>query len=845
MKKIEIMAPVSNRVMLEAAIHNGADSVYIGMPGFNARGRADELEMGDLEELIATAHLYDVKVYIAFNVLVFDDELDDALGLFLRVNRLGPDAWIVQDAGLASLMKSIAPDVILHASTQMTIVNQNDISFYNDLNLKRFTLARELSISEIEGIKKNTNAELEVFIHGSLCIAYSGQCFTSSGFGGRSANRGECAQSCRHEYDLYSDGKKIHTEGNYLVSPRDLIGEAHAADLARMGIAALKIEGRLKSPEYVAAAVERYRGLVDAALSKNNRHEVSTIPPTRLTFNRDAGSGWLDGVSHRDLVDARINSHTGLYLGKVHDTKPGRHIVVKLDRQTPVEIHKGDGIAVNDNHETRGSRVYEVKTYRQNNTLMTELSLANDFPYYKMKPGFAVYLTSSHIVQRQLEKSFTDRQRRKHIPVDIILTGKIGQTLELVFRDFSPETGEVLHEVRVTGDSPVEKSQKHPAGLELVKNELTALSASAYQVKNLQLNIDPDGFYPNRAIKDLRQRATKQLDHERTLVRNPTPLDASIHEKDNDDRLVKQALQKTSDSIEMIRQKQAKAVNASPGEKTQERPRLHVLARNPSQVDAILELLDTITNTPIHTIYLDFVYGFEFAGAVKKIKAAGIRAAIATARIYKPGELKQLQAMIAHNPDTLLVRNAGALDHLLKTPEADSIELVGDFSLNVTNRAGAAYFLAKGLHRITASHDLVDDQGRRQDVSRALGFLAESPAELVEVNVSYHLPSFYMEYCLFTKYLGNGKDAPGCGFPCKEHTLQLKDRKGELHPVIADRNCRNTMFNGTRKNLQGRLDENLGEFLNRGVRNFRVELGPDNSQLADDLGTIAQLLKKF
>jgi putative protease len=845
-KKVEIMAPVGNRAMLEAAIHNGADSVYVGMPGFNARGRADELSISELGEFINVAHVYGVKFYIAFNVLIFDDELRDALDLFLKINRIVPDAWIVQDPGLALLMKALAPDVNLHASTQMTIVNDQDILFYLDIGIKRFTLARELSIKEIALIASRTKVELEAFIHGSLCIAYSGQCFTSSGFGGRSANRGECAQSCRHDYDLFADGRKVPTGGNYLVSPRDLVGADQALQLAEIGVSALKIEGRLKSPEYVAAAVRLYRSLVD---ENKTRDHPGLFSSAQLTFNRDAKAGWLNGVNHNELVDSRVNSHTGMYLGSVQSVMPGRLIVVELETGVTTNkiineiVNKGDGIAVNADHETCGSHVYEVNIYVKNKSTLAELSLANDFSYSKMKQGMPVYLTSSPMIQRELTKSFTDKSRLKHVPVEITFTGKIGEKICLTLHDFSNGNDqEILHEVKVYSGSPLEKSQKQSTNVELIKNELAALSASPYNAKNIHLDIDLDGFFPNKVIKELRQRATAELTLARTrLQKSVFGSDADQDVDQRDEEAIVTAIKKYSNIFIKSIPDLIENIGENTAENKNEKCKLHALVRNPAQLEAVLNLESSMINT----VYLDFVYGHEFTDAVKKIQDRGLRAGIATARIYKPGqnEMRQIHQMVLLNSDAILVRSATALQYLSILGENNTAQLVGDFSLNITNRASSQYFLNKGLHRITASYDLVSDQGREQNIERVLGFLAFSSANLVEVNMSYYLPSFYMEYCLFSKHLGNGLNSPDCGFPCKDHTLFLKDRKSETHPVIADRNCRNTMFNGRQKNLLGYMDKHVSNLLNRGVKNFRVELSPDNRQLQNDLDMIYRIYK--
>ena len=217
----ELLLPVGNIHMAMAAIHNGADAVYVGMPGFNARGRSHDHSLDELAEIIRVCHLHDVKVHVAFNIIIFQNELKQAVNALISLIKLHPDALIVQDLGLVRIIKQIAPDQIVHASTQMTITNHEAIELLEDLDIKRFVLGRENNINEIETIKSKTNKELEVFVHGALCVAYSGQCFTSEVLGGRSANRGQCAQSCRFDYEIFVDGKKKDlVDQKYVVSPK-------------------------------------------------------------------------------------------------------------------------------------------------------------------------------------------------------------------------------------------------------------------------------------------------------------------------------------------------------------------------------------------------------------------------------------------------------------------------------------------------------------------------------------------------------------------------------------------------------------------------------------------------
>ena len=237
----ELLLPVGNVEMALAAIHNGADAIYVGFPGYNARGRAIDFEVEELRNIIQTCHLHGVKAHLALNILIFPDELEKLVPVLERILPLKPDALIVQDLGLASLIRQMAPHQVIHGSTQMTVTNHEAITLLDDLDIKRFVLGRENSLREIELIKAQTNKDLEVFVHGALCVSYSGQCFTSESIGGRSANRGQCAQSCRFGYEMWVDGeKKSLVQKQYLVSPQDLCGVAEIPALMDLGSPPLK-----------------------------------------------------------------------------------------------------------------------------------------------------------------------------------------------------------------------------------------------------------------------------------------------------------------------------------------------------------------------------------------------------------------------------------------------------------------------------------------------------------------------------------------------------------------------------------------------------------------------------
>ena len=400
MNNPELLLPVGTRDMLESAINNGADAVYYGVPHWNARGRTEDFSFEDVEEMIRYARLRGVKTYLAMNILIFEREIQELPEFLERLIALKPDAFIIQDIGLARLIKAISPEQEIHASTQMTLASSEAVNLVKDIGFSRAVLARELSSKQIAQIKSLTDLELEVFIHGALCVSYSGQCLTSENFGGRSANRGQCAQSCRLPYHIFVDGKEWKDpKARYLFSTRDLCALPKLEELREIGVESLKIEGRLKSPEYVAAVSHAYRKALDKLseygyknVAENNGNcadangnsaadlglNAQDLEPLEVLFSRGLNTGWLDGVNHQELVDGSFSNHHGEFIGTVVQVERGGVIVELEDKPVPCTLLPGDGILFEEYRaepEPRqtGSRLYKAtfarNTYNENTAM--------------------------------------------------------------------------------------------------------------------------------------------------------------------------------------------------------------------------------------------------------------------------------------------------------------------------------------------------------------------------------------------------------------------------------------------------------------------------------------------
>ena len=761
MKKSEILAPVGNMQMCLAAIHGGADAIYVGMPGFNARGRTHDHSVNELKEIIDMCHLYGVKVHVAFNILIFEEEISDAIERLNEVVALGPDALIIQDIGLANIVRQLYPEQVIHGSTQMTVTNHDHITFLEDLDIKRFVLGRENSIPEIKEIRSNTQRELEVFTHGALCVAYSGQCFTSESIGGRSANRGQCAQSCRFSYQMFVDGEKqdLTKHGrkmSYLVSPQDLCGIEEVNELQDMGIDSFKIEGRLKGPAYVSTAASAFKAKLEG--KKVGQKELDNMA---LTYSRGLFSGWLHGVDHQQLVKGHYGAHRGIELGKVKKVSPPF-----LEIDTDRELENGMGVAICDDNKGLevGSSIFGVKRKGKR----VSLSLAHDFKWKQVRPGMDIYLNSDPKVAKESESLISDINKQKRIPIQVTLIANVGEKLTYKINDG-------FNQVIIESEDLVEEARK-PADLEKVEKDACALSRTIYAVSNFELiTNEKSPFIHSKSLKKLRQEAVEELNNKRVFVKAP----------------------------------QTQSFNLSKKEVSENDITLNFLLRDIDQVKEAFEVLKSCEYERL-LITLDFEFGKDYKPSLELLKQLPkCQVGIATNRILKPKEYHHLNVLTRLEPDFILCRNLGSYQYLRSKCD---IPLKGDFSLNVANSQTANYLLDKGFETLTSSYDL--------NAKQLENLLASTDAGRIEVNIHQYMPSFHMEHCVYAAFLSEGSSFKDCGKPCEKHHVELKDQFGNMHFIKADQECRNTMFNAIAQSSTDLIDELIA----KGVSQFRVEL---------------------
>ncbi|MBN8537079.1 MAG: U32 family peptidase [Deltaproteobacteria bacterium] len=775
----ELLLPVGQKEMALAAIHNGADAIYVGFPGFNARGRSYDFELEELKDIIETAHLFGVKVNLALNIVIFEEELEKVIEAVCQVLPLKPDAFIIQDLGLAQILRSLSPHQPLHASTQMTITNDLAIQLLEDLNFKRFVLGRENSLSEIKSIKERTHKELEVFVHGALCVSYSGQCFTSESLGGRSANRGQCAQSCRFSYELIVDGeKKTNLEKEFLVSPQDLCGIQEIPELMKIGVTSFKVEGRLKTPEYVASCAREFRKAMDQYLNGRslNSEEIQIAKNNMaVQYSRGFFSGWLHGVQHQKLVDGTYSSHRGNLIGKVLQFEYDSQLkapVLLVELEKDIHLTSGDGLLwildVSSEKKEWGSFIFSVKKEKDN---LYRIGISKDFtPGNGVEREFKnakLYLNHQKEQKKDLLKSFQDKNFFKRIPIDISITLSLHKPLLAQISDgrFS------LTKETLSNGVPAEK---HPLTDEAIQNEFSSLGGSVFKLRKLNIHrtTNEDIFLNAKELKNLRQSLIQELSEKRKTHRIDFHSEKDFHFKSFS---CKDLNPNFIDSTKLENISDLRQIN------------FNVLLRNRQQVEDFILALDEnkFQASDFNFILLDFEFGRDYRPSMESLRNKKIKVGIATTRILKPQEYTNLKTIASLNPDVILIRNLGALYYFQHSQPFQG-ELIGDFSLNVTNHFTVAYLLSKGLSRLCLSYDL--NQLQVENI------LKKSPAEKLEITVHQYMPSFHMEHCVFAAFLSNGSSYKDCGKPCEKHLVQLKDQFNHLHWIKPDHECRNTMF---------------------------------------------------
>lgn len=785
--KPELMSPAGYWPQLRTAIEAGADAVYFGLTHFTARAKVG-FTLAELPEVMQTLHARGVKGFVTFNTLIFDHELQAAEDALVGIAEAGADAIIVQDIGMAQLARRIAPGLEVHGSTQMSVTSAQGAELAKQFGCARVVLGRELSLTDMARIAQETDMALEVFVHGALCVSYSGQCFSSEAWGGRSANRGQCAQACRLSYDLIVDGQPRHLGPyRYLLSPGDLYALHQVPELVRLGVACLKIEGRYKDSDYVALTTQAYRQAIDNACAGL----ASGVTPEEelaleQVYSRGLGPYFLTGTQHQQVVRGRAPRHRGVQVGEVVQVlADGVHV------KWTQPIKRGDGL-VFDAADWRspeapeeGGNVYEVQPVRPDVVLLQFGRQAINFS--RLRRGDLVWRSFDPALARQVKRFTEATSPVATRPVSFTVTARRGAPLLLTAHTAEGPS------IAVTGNIPLVPANQRALDAAWCQEHLGKLGGTPFHLDTVTVDAPEPLFLPVSELNALRRSVVEQLVALRTLPQeHPTR------------RVVAETLAQTT----------RRATSATPAH-------LHVLVRTPAQLEAAL----TVRPTSITLDYLE-LYGLK--PSVERVKAAGIRCRVASPRILKPTEGGIVRFLTGLDCE-LVVRSGGLLHELQALPAAERPVLTGDFSLNAANAISAQTYLDMGLAAITPTHDL--NARQIADLTRHL------EATALEVMVYHHLPVFHMEHCVFCRFLSTGTDYTNCGHPCEKHRVALQDKTGRLHPVLADVGCRNTVF-GAEAQVATR---HLPLLLAAGVRHFRLEFVHEE---AEDVQQISQVFQQ-
>jgi putative protease len=791
--KPELLSPAGEWDAMRAAVAGGADAVYFGLTKYSARQRAKNFTREELPDCLAYLHGHNVRGYVTVNTLIFPDELAEAADFVAAIAEAGADAVIVQDLGLVRLIRRIAPTLPIHASTQMTLTEPRGIELVRAMGVDRVILPRELSLDDIGRIRQATEMPLEVFVHGALCMSYSGQCLASEAIWGRSANRGMCGQACRLPYRFIVDRRHRNLgDRRYLLSTKDLAAYDCIAELVRLGVAGFKIEGRLKSAAYVAATTRVYREAVDAAIAGR----PFALSPERLTslaqsYSRGFTQGFLGGASHQDLVDGRSPKSRGVRIGKVVGKTP-RGIAVELDHtagQAPGTVKPGDGVVFDSGamaQNEQGGRVFAVEPAGKRGALLLVFG-TGDVDLAAVALGSIVWKTDDPQLNRELEKSYARDLVVRRAALSVRLLARVGQALHVAVDDGA---GNHAH---VTWGGPLVKALRQPLTVDVVREQFGRLGNTPFELGEVTIEGDAgptqqaDVMVPKSVLNDLRRQAVEIIiasreEHTRHAVAEP-------------------------DTLAAIRREIA-ARGAQARQKPLA-PSLCVLVRTAEQLEALLAWQPGEGLNSQATAYCDFRDFGQCADAVARLRQAGHIAALATPRIAKPGEERFLQMLLDCGPDAVLVRHLAGVTFFRES--APGLPLVTDFSLNAANDL-AADLLTEQASRITPSLDL----NHEQFASLAALF---APARLEPI-VHLHVPMMYTEHCIAAARLGKGAEQKTCGRPCDLHALALEDRIGARHALRADVRCGSTLFAARAQTAI----EFIPEMLAAGVRHFRVEL---------------------
>ncbi|MCC0662971.1 U32 family peptidase [Clostridioides sp. ZZV15-6597] len=769
MKKIELLAPVGSFDSLKAAVQNGANAVYLGGKDFSARASANNFDRNELIEAVKYCHIRGVQVFVTVNTLIKQYEIDDFVEYVKFLYDIDIDALIVQDIGMARLIKKLLPDFELHASTQMVAHSLEDVKYLQSVGFDRVVLARELNVDEIKWICENTTVDIEVFVHGALCVCYSGQCLMSSMIGNRSGNRGRCAQPCRQKYELIdiNTGEVVNSNGEYLLSPRDLSTIEDLDKIIEAGVLSLKIEGRMKKPEYVATVVSGYREAINEFISKNKINVSEEIINNLYTiFNRKFTKGYILGEVGKDIMNSDRPNNQGLYVGKVLDhNRKTKRLRVILENT----LKKGDGINLGGGTIGRVIKDGEITTIAHKGDLI-ELDFIGE-----AKRNQLIFKTSDSELMDKVQSTFQQDKELIKTNISAKVSIKLGEKPVLSISDFCG------NKAVVEGEKVAEKAIKVALSEEKIETQIQKLGNTPYKLKDIEIDLDEGVSMPISILNQMRRDCIELLDEERIKIK---------------DRKFKESKLK----YRLIKINRHKEFNTT--------PKLRVKVKNLEQLEAVLKYnVDLIYYEDINTLS----EALEMASS-EEIPSLEDRLIYSAPRIIRNREYKQFEVLDnIKGFNKIQVGNWGSMDYFKDK------NLNIDCYLNSFNSESINHFRDVGASTVCLSQEL--------NLSEIEQTLKYTDAEIEAVIYGY-TPMMVTEYCPMGVVVRDCKKDKRVA-KCKESSYALRDFTDASYRITQDIFCRSTIYNSK---VTCMLD-NLYELDEIGVDVFRIDFTVENSEM--------------
>lgn len=762
---IELLAPAGSMEALKAAVESGADAVYLSGKMFGARAYANNFDENGLKEAIEFAHLRNVKIHVTVNTLVDNAEVAELTEYLRYLYEAGADAVLVQDLGVARIARAVVPDLPLHASTQMTVNNLAGVLALQELGFTRVVLAREVTLKDIRHICRNCNVEIEVFAHGALCVCYSGQCLMSSMIGGRSGNRGRCAQPCRLPYTLVDkNGQNVLTDaGQYLLSPRDMNTIELIPDLIEAGVVSLKLEGRMKKPEYVAVVVNSYRQKIDAYyqrtdLTENVQKNLSQI------FNRDFTTAYLEKKQGKFMMSDKRPNNRGRLIGRVmrYDDK-ARLAVIKLTENIAVGDTIDFWVKVGGRVSTNISKIF-VK-----NKDVTEAAGGMEvaIPVQgRVHPHDRVFKVFDVRLMQKARTFFTSGAPVRRIGIDIKAIAKLGEPFYLEAVD---ENG---YSAQVQSDFIVEKALKRAMDRQAVEKQMNRLGTTIYELRRLDCIIDDNVIVPMSVMNDARRILVEKLmtlrlkayERPQSVVR-----DNAVWQKDfilNNEEIKKLELVVAADTLEKVR------------------------SAADSGADIVLFGGDSYQH--------EYISPDMYRQSVQICQERRCKIAFGTPRIMRDNEQTAFTKWLEHIQDLPIEAiYAHSLAQMYLIRKAGNISIWADYSFNTYNDATINFLADYNIQGATVSPELNFKQ---------IKTLANASPLPLECLVHGNMELMVSEYCVLGSFMGN-LDKGSCTKPCEKNKYWLCDRKNEKFPIVTDQFCHMHLLNGKELNMLAHLPE--------------------------------------